>query len=136
LVYCDRFGPKDDLTFDWVERVSVELTTQILATLFDFPWEDRRKLKRWSISLILKGPADRGQSASQATEAPRTIIATRSTLANSGRRESFGLEVSGASTWGWPWSTGETAGSLKSRSAKVGMTPMPNWYLVVTAFIR
>jgi len=34
--------------FDWVERVSIELTTQMLATLFDFPWEDRRKLTRWS----------------------------------------------------------------------------------------
>jgi cytochrome P450 len=35
-------------TFNWVERVSVELTTQMLATLFDFPWEDRRLLPRWS----------------------------------------------------------------------------------------
>ncbi|MEQ8661572.1 MAG: cytochrome P450 [Gammaproteobacteria bacterium] len=35
-------------TFDWVERVSVELTTQVLATLFDFPWEQRRLLTRWS----------------------------------------------------------------------------------------
>jgi len=35
-------------TFDWVDRVSVELTTQMLATLFDFPWEDRRKLTFWS----------------------------------------------------------------------------------------
>ncbi len=35
-------------TFDWVDRVSIELTTQMLATLFDFPWEDRRKLTRWS----------------------------------------------------------------------------------------
>lgn len=34
--------------FNWVDRVSVELTTQMLATLFDFPWEDRRKLTRWS----------------------------------------------------------------------------------------
>ena len=34
--------------FDWVERVSIELTTQMLATLFDFPFEDRRKLTRWS----------------------------------------------------------------------------------------
>ncbi|HYG28091.1 MAG TPA: cytochrome P450 [Caulobacteraceae bacterium] len=42
----------DDLprgeTFDWVDKVSIELTTQMLATLFDFPWEDRRKLTRWS----------------------------------------------------------------------------------------
>jgi cytochrome P450 len=35
-------------TFDFVERVSVELTTQMLAVLFDFPWEERRKLTRWS----------------------------------------------------------------------------------------
>ena len=34
--------------FDWVDRVSVELTTQMLCTLFDFPFEDRRKLTRWS----------------------------------------------------------------------------------------
>jgi len=34
--------------FNWVDRVSVELTTQMLATLFDFPFEDRRKLTAWS----------------------------------------------------------------------------------------
>lgn len=42
----------DDLpvgtTFNWVERVSIELTTQMLATLFDFPFDDRYKLTRWS----------------------------------------------------------------------------------------
>lgn len=35
-------------TFNWVERVSINLTTQMLATLFDFPWEDRTKLTYWS----------------------------------------------------------------------------------------
>ncbi|TAJ68916.1 MAG: cytochrome P450 [Phenylobacterium sp.] len=35
-------------TFDWVDRVSIELTTQMLATLFDFPFEERRRLTRWS----------------------------------------------------------------------------------------
>lgn len=35
-------------TFNWVEQVSVELTTQMLATIFDFPFEDRRKLTYWS----------------------------------------------------------------------------------------
>ena len=35
-------------TFDWVDTVSIELTTMMLATLFDFPMEDRRKLTRWS----------------------------------------------------------------------------------------
>jgi cytochrome P450 len=35
-------------TFDWVDRVSIELTTQMLATLFDFPFEERRKLTYWS----------------------------------------------------------------------------------------
>jgi len=35
-------------TFNWVDRVSIELTTQMLATLFDFPFEDRRLLTYWS----------------------------------------------------------------------------------------
>jgi len=35
-------------TFDWVDTVSIELTTTMLAALFDFPFEDRRKLTRWS----------------------------------------------------------------------------------------
>lgn len=34
--------------FDWVDAVSVELTTQMLAILFDFPWEDRGLLTFWS----------------------------------------------------------------------------------------
>jgi cytochrome P450 len=34
--------------FNWVDKVSIELTTQMLATLFDFPFEERRKLTRWS----------------------------------------------------------------------------------------
>jgi cytochrome P450 len=34
--------------FDWVENVSIELTTQMLATLFDFPFDERRKLTHWS----------------------------------------------------------------------------------------
>ncbi|MCB1693109.1 MAG: cytochrome P450 [Pseudomonadales bacterium] len=35
-------------TFDWVDNVSIELTTMMLATLFDFPFEERRKLTFWS----------------------------------------------------------------------------------------
>jgi cytochrome P450 len=35
-------------TFDWVDKVSIELTTCMLATLFDFPFEDRRLLTWWS----------------------------------------------------------------------------------------
>jgi cytochrome P450 len=49
--------PKNDV-FDWVDQVSVELTTQMLAVLFDFPWEDRRKLTRWSdVATTIPGPA-------------------------------------------------------------------------------
>jgi cytochrome P450 len=35
-------------TFNWVDRVSIELTTLMLATLFDFPLDERRKLTWWS----------------------------------------------------------------------------------------
>ena len=34
--------------FNWVDRVSIELTTQMLATLFDFPFEERHLLTYWS----------------------------------------------------------------------------------------
>ncbi|MEM7077622.1 MAG: cytochrome P450 [Pseudomonadota bacterium] len=34
--------------FNWVDLVSIELTTQMLATIFDFPFEERRKLTYWS----------------------------------------------------------------------------------------
>src|SRR6202142_37208 len=43
--------------FDFVDKVSIELTTQMLAVLFDFPWEDRRKLTRWSdVATTIPGP--------------------------------------------------------------------------------
>jgi cytochrome P450 len=35
-------------SFDWVDAVSISLTTQMLATLFDFPFEERHKLTYWS----------------------------------------------------------------------------------------
>src|SRR5260370_38138734 len=35
-------------TFDWVERVAIELTTMMPATLFDYPSDDRRPLTSWS----------------------------------------------------------------------------------------
>lgn len=34
--------------FNWVEKVSIELTTHMLATLFDFPFEQRSKLTFFS----------------------------------------------------------------------------------------
>jgi cytochrome P450 len=38
--------------FNWVERVSIELTSMMLATLFDYPIEDKAKLIRWSDTFI------------------------------------------------------------------------------------
>ncbi len=34
--------------FDWVKLVSRDLTTKMLATLFDYPWEERNNLTAWS----------------------------------------------------------------------------------------
>src|ERR1700760_4446738 len=48
--------PRNEI-FNFVERVSIELTTQMLAVLFDFPWEDRGKLTWWSdVATTLPGP--------------------------------------------------------------------------------
>ncbi len=49
-------------SFDWVDRVSIELTTSMLATLFDFPYEQRRKLTHWS-DMATSSPAQVGASA-------------------------------------------------------------------------
>lgn len=45
-------------TIDWVDRVSTELTSQMLATLFDFPFEKRRRLTHWS-EVATSSPATR-----------------------------------------------------------------------------
>ena len=42
-------------TFDFVDKVAIELTSQMLATLFDFPFEQRRILPRFS-DMLLSGP--------------------------------------------------------------------------------
>ena len=34
--------------FDWVQRVSIELTTGMLAKIFGYPWENRHHLTEWS----------------------------------------------------------------------------------------
>jgi cytochrome P450 len=48
--------PKNEV-FDFVDSVAIELTTQMLAVLFDFPWQDRRKLTRWSdVATTIPGP--------------------------------------------------------------------------------
>ncbi len=52
-------------TFDWVDTVSIELTTAMLATLFDFPFADRRKLTRWS-DIVFAVPQPGGVVESQA----------------------------------------------------------------------
>jgi len=55
-------------TFDWVDSVSIELTTAMLATLFDFPYEERRRLTFWS-DMATASPALVG--ATGTTEAER-----------------------------------------------------------------
>lgn len=54
--------------FNWVERVSVELTTQMLATLFDFPFEERHKLTWWS-DIATGHPKDDGPVTSPEMQA-------------------------------------------------------------------
>jgi len=58
-------------TFDWVDRVSIELTTNMLATMFDFDWETRRKLTYWS-DMTTAGPdqlADMGKTVKDRRDA-------------------------------------------------------------------
>jgi cytochrome P450 len=61
-------------TFDWVDRVSTELTAMMLATLFDFPQADRRKLTWWSDVAIANVAAE---DAVVKSEAERMAELTR-----------------------------------------------------------
>ena len=45
--------------FDWVDKVSMELTAMTLAALFDFPFEQRRKLTYWS-DMFMNNPGHGG----------------------------------------------------------------------------
>ncbi|HTX49083.1 MAG TPA: cytochrome P450, partial [Caulobacteraceae bacterium] len=56
--------------FDWVDLVSKELTAMTLATLFDFPFEERRKLPYWSDMFMNQpghGPVESWQQKAAAT---------------------------------------------------------------------
>jgi cytochrome P450 len=60
----DEISIGDEL--DWVDKVAIELTTMTMAILLDFPWEDRRRLTRWSDvasatigSGVIEGPMQR-----------------------------------------------------------------------------
>ena len=50
-----------DTPFDWVERVSKEITARMLATLLDFPYEKRHKLVYWSDTLAGSAEATGGE---------------------------------------------------------------------------
>jgi len=54
-------------TFDFVDRVAVELTSQMLATLFDFPFEHRRRLPQFS-DYLLSPRAEEAESRRQQSE--------------------------------------------------------------------
>ncbi|MCU1689792.1 MAG: cytochrome, partial [Jatrophihabitantaceae bacterium] len=66
--------------FDWVDKVSIELTAMTLATLFDYPQEDRRKLTYWSN--ILSSTPGTGQAVE--TEEERAVAVREFFVALSG----------------------------------------------------
>lgn len=66
--------------FNWVDEVSVNLTTQMLATIFDFPFEERAKLPYWSdmatsLPEIAGGAGDNDERTRALTECLETFTA-------------------------------------------------------------
>ncbi len=70
-------------SFDWVDCVSIELTTRMLATLFGFPMEDRRKLTWWSevASMDLKSGGAITNEAQRLAELGECLATFRALLA-------------------------------------------------------
>jgi cytochrome P450 len=94
--------------FDWVPRVSVELTTRMLATLFDFPFEDRHLLPYWSdaatADLESGGPSTPRRSASRSCCRARRTSSGCSTSGPCSRR---------ATTWCRCWRTARPHGTCR-----------------------
>jgi len=67
--------------FDFVDKVAVELTSQMLATLFDFPFEHRRVLPRFS-DLLLSGPPATAEEQSQRQVEMYSVLAQFAPLWN------------------------------------------------------
>jgi len=51
---------------DWVDRVSIELTSRMLATLLDFPYDERRKLVEWTDLVAASASATGGSTDTDA----------------------------------------------------------------------
>jgi cytochrome P450 len=73
--------PRNEV-FDWVDLVSTELTAMMLATLFDFPFAERRKLSWWSDVAITNVDAEDAIVKSDAERLAelRTMAATMAEL--------------------------------------------------------
>ena len=70
----DRLPLREEI--DWVGRVSIELTTQMLATLFDFPFEDRHMLTHWSdVATAIPGRGGVIQNQEERGEAMQECLA-------------------------------------------------------------
>ncbi len=69
-------------TFDWVQEVSIKLTTMMLATLFDFPFDERDKLTYWSDIAIcnVRDPASPVHSEEERFEVLKEMAAYMSRL--------------------------------------------------------
>ena len=63
--------------FDWVDKVSMELTAMTLATLFNYPQERRRELTFWSdVMTVTPGPGEVVETHEEATAARHAFFAT------------------------------------------------------------
>ncbi|PPQ33970.1 cytochrome P450 [Rhodopila globiformis] len=76
-------------TFDWVEHVSVKLTTMMLATLFDYPFEERTQLTYWSDVAIcnVRDPSSPVHSEQERFEELKKMAAAMSALFNERRNQ-------------------------------------------------
>jgi len=70
-------------TFNWVDKVSIELTTQMLATLFDLPFEERANLTYWSdVATTIPGPGCLVETREEQTTILLECLATFTELWN------------------------------------------------------
>jgi cytochrome P450 len=74
--------------FDWVDKVSIELTAMTLATLFDYPQEKRRQLTHWSnVFTSEPGPGMPAETQEEKNAARREFFVALTDIMDRRRRE-------------------------------------------------
>ena len=113
--------------FDWVDKVSIELTSRMLATLLDFPYEQRRKLVYWTEMTAASGSRCSITRSNQRRSTAARSFALRAAQAGMARAAAAtAASASAAPSFGTAPMIAPVAGSSTSIQSSAASTQRPS----------